>query len=705
MRELLLPAMLAILAWSIVASPRWKVARAAAFGVLLASLSTWWFIDRLSGDGINAATLYHLRSGMQGAGVADFRTPIALYVALLLASALLPWVLLRVQARGLRTGRAARHAGSAFALALVVATGASPLARDALRLYRDAQPVDGLAVAGDYIAPRGALRTPRNIVWIYAESLERTYFDQQAFPGLLPNLMRLSTQGLDVRGLASPEGSGWTIAGMVASQCGVPLTAAPGDENSFGRMARFLPEARCLGDVLHEQGYTSEFVGGADAAFAGKDGFLHAHGFDRVRDVAGFRASGVGAQHFSPWGVHDDVMLDQAWEDFQRLARAGRPFMLNALTLDTHHPAGHLPVACRTHAGQQGPQGRAGMLAALHCSDRLIARFVERVRTSPWGGDTLVVVGSDHLAMPNDLADVLATRPRENLLLVLGPGIAPRQVRAAAGSTLDSGATVLSLLGGGGRLGFGRSLLDPRAAPPASLAAQRDQAAYRRYLAFANGLWTGGNTRTLRVDGDEVLVGVQEVRPPVLLDYDNTWQLTGITLEDVPRRFRQARPSHALAYIDRCTAFDDDAPEAGWCAMVVDAARGARLYRNEELAGGVRVDAPRVAGADQARGRLRQPVMLGQAIRGTRPGRYEVRVHAWNKPAHPFWIEAVTPQGQLLGQQRVEADADGRIRMPLWLAERVEDMQIRAWLSDVDDMAELGEVAVALVRTRGAGSS
>ncbi|NEL42191.1 MAG: phosphoglycerol transferase I, partial [Xanthomonas perforans] len=93
------------------------------------------------------------------------------------------------------------------------------------------------------------------------------------------------SEAVDVRNLTSTEGSGWTIAGMVASMCGVPLTTAPGDENSMGRMGLFLPEARCLGDYLKDQGYRNHYVGGADASFAGKGSFLSSHGFDVVHDV------------------------------------------------------------------------------------------------------------------------------------------------------------------------------------------------------------------------------------------------------------------------------------------------------------------------------------------------------------------------------------------------------------------------------------
>lgn len=66
---LLAPCILILLAL-LLASPRWAWAKAAALSSLLLALSAWWFIDQLSGDGINAATLYHLHSGLDGPGSA-----------------------------------------------------------------------------------------------------------------------------------------------------------------------------------------------------------------------------------------------------------------------------------------------------------------------------------------------------------------------------------------------------------------------------------------------------------------------------------------------------------------------------------------------------------------------------------------------------------------------------------------------------------
>ncbi|MGH8055062.1 MAG: phosphoglycerol transferase I [Stenotrophomonas sp.] len=676
---------LAVLVVLLLLSPTLAKLKAGLLSLWLLALSSWWLIDRLSGDGINSATLYHLRSDMEGAGVGDFGAYLLGFLALVLAS-LTPLLLLRV--RRLRLPRYGVPIFGGFTALLVAAVIASPLYRDAKRIHQQMQPVDYSAVAPEYRIPGKPLAQRPNIVWIYGESLERTYLDEAVFPALMPNIRRLAGDALDFRDIASADGSGWTIAGLVSSMCGVPLTTAQGDENSMGRMGSFLPEAFCLGDYLKQQGYRNHYMGGANGQFAAKADFLSTHGFDEVRDLAWFQQQKIARKHFSNWGLHDDVLLDRAFDRFLELSRAGQPFMLTALTMDTHHPAGHLPVACKG-TRYRSKHGNIGLLRALKCSDRLISQLVDRIRASEFGENTLVVLASDHLAMPNDLSHVLQDMRRENLLLFLGKDIAPREVIATTGTTLDSGATALQLLDPAiDAIGFGRSLLASPRAPSASVAALRsDGLDYARYRAFSRSLWLGEQTRMLRLDQEQVLVGVQKVQPPVLLEYDKDWQLKSMYLENTSRKFDEADPQHRLAYVDRCTAFEDGSADGQWCALLVDSDQGMRLFRDDQLRRGIAVDAPLQAFTGP-RPSVRQSRMISRQPRHTGPGQYVLELYAAQRPERGFWVEAVSSSRKVVvAQQWVQADSEGRISMPLGLDHEIDDLEIRAWLSHAEQLA------------------
>ena len=677
---------LLLLTWLLLASGRWAWWKAGLMSLLLLTLSAWWLINKLSGDGLNAATLYHLGADMEGAGVSDFKGYIAGFIALALLS-LLPLLTPRIK-RWHHTEHG-RGVFAGFLAVWVLAIGVSPLYRDGQRLYQQMRPVDYSMVAPEYRVPQQPLRKPRNIVWIYGESLERTYLDEATFPGLMPNLNRLAGQALDVRGLISAEGGGWTIAGLVSSMCGVPLTTAQGDENSMDRMGSFLPEAVCLGDYLKQQGYTNHYLGGANGLFAGKGQFLATHGFDAVDDLAWFKQQKIARSHFSTWGVHDDVLLDKAYDRFMQLSKAGQPFMLTTLTMDTHHPAGHLPVACK-RTRYTSDYGDIGLLNALKCTDGLISKLVDRIQASPYGDDTLIVIASDHLAMPNDLSHILAKQKRENMLLFLGKDIAPRQLDAQHGSTLDSGATLLSLIEPEiGEIGFGRSLLQPERPASASAAVFRDDGRdFPRYLAFSRSLWLGDKTRQLRIDEEnQVVIGLQHVQPPVLLEYDKQWDLKSVYLENTSKQFDLADPDNTLAYVDRCTAFEDGSADGDWCAMLVNRDKGIKLYRDDQLREGFAVDAP-LDPFNGPRPSIRQAHMITQKGRRTRAGQYMLQFVAKQSPDRGFWIEAVSSKRKVVvAQQWVQPDAEGRISVPFGLDHEVDDLEIRAWLNHAEKLA------------------
>ncbi|EGD16395.1 hypothetical protein XGA_5053 [Xanthomonas hortorum ATCC 19865] len=150
-------------------------------------------------------------------------------------------------------------------------------------------------------------------------------------------------------------------------------------------------------------------------------------------------------------------------------------------------------------------------------------------------------------------------------------------------------------------------------------------------------------------------------------------------MENTSRQFDRTHTEGTLAYVDRCTAFEDGSADGDWCALVV----------------------PLDASQQGPRPRVRQPIMLTQTARKTEAGRYMLELYAKRRPTRAFWVEAVSSERKVvLAQQWVVPDAAGRIRMPGGLEHAVEDLEIRAWLDytedvSVDDLALVKETPVA----------
>jgi len=120
----------------------------------------------------------------------------------------------------------------------------------------------------------------KNLILLYLESLESSYLDETRFPDLVPNIKRAIAQGLEFTNIREYPGTNWTIAGVMASQCEMPLTIM-GNDTLYQNQA--LNKMVCLGDILNKAGYYQVYIGGADLGFAGKGNFYQAHGYQVSR--------------------------------------------------------------------------------------------------------------------------------------------------------------------------------------------------------------------------------------------------------------------------------------------------------------------------------------------------------------------------------------------------------------------------------------
>jgi len=425
-------------------------------GLLLSSwlLTAYWAVDQLTGEGINSATIFHLHYGLGGAGFKDYGSIIwegaaALTAAMLAVTALGWW------RRNKTTHRAALPVATVF---LLCSLALNPATRDIIRLATPPPPQ-----AADFIqhyrnpALEAVADEHLNFIFIYAESFERTYFDESLFPGLIRDLRTLENEGTSFTKIRTVEGTGFTMGGIVASQCGIPLFA-PSSANSMSGMDTFLPRAVGLSNLLHRQGYYLSFMGGAPLAFAGKGKFLASHQFDEMQGWETLQARLPDPAYRNAWGLYDDTLFDLAYEKVLKLSAQKEHFGLFLLTSDTHHPEGH---RSKSVSDVSYGDGTNPMLNSVAASDRLIARFIRQVQASPAGPRTVIVLASDHIAMMNSAWTTLMRANRLNLFLVLDPRDRTPHRIDQLGSTLDTGTTLLGFLGYRGSIGLGRDLRDP----------------------------------------------------------------------------------------------------------------------------------------------------------------------------------------------------------------------------------------------------
>ncbi len=139
---------------------------------------------------------------------------------------------------------------------------------------------------------KSAVKKTKSLVLIYVESLETTYTNTGLFRNnLLRRLSYLNAKHLQFDRNHEMPGAQWSVAGIISTQCGVPLKLVTMfRRNDVSRNAKtMLPNAICLGDILAEKGYTNVYLNGSSLGFAGVGKFFqdhHYNGIIRTRRMA-----------------------------------------------------------------------------------------------------------------------------------------------------------------------------------------------------------------------------------------------------------------------------------------------------------------------------------------------------------------------------------------------------------------------------------
>lgn len=172
-----------------------------------------------------------------------------------------------------------------------------------------------------------------NLIYIYLESIENTFLDT-AHGGVkaincMPELTELALNNTsfsnnELLGGAIPfTGTTWTIASMTSQFTGLPLKVEVA--NDMDKQNQFMPGAKTIGDILHEQGYVQELMIGSQKEFAGTDKLFLQHGFDKISDINSLKEQySIRNDDLNQWGLKDYKLFELAKNELTELSQKGK---------------------------------------------------------------------------------------------------------------------------------------------------------------------------------------------------------------------------------------------------------------------------------------------------------------------------------------------------------------------------------------------
>lgn len=322
----------------------------------------------------------------------------------------------------------------------------------------------------NYVDPRNVkLKFPekkKNLIYLYLESTEVTFADEKsggAFKeNVIPELTDIALENEDFSGddgilnggYAMP-GATWTMGALFAQTSGLPLKISI-DKNAMDSQTSFFPDIVTLGDILHKEGYTQEFMLGSVGYFGGRKLYFKSHGNYEIKDYSYWKN-----QHkFDPtywvnWGFEDRKLYEYAKEELSKLSQESAPFNLTLLTVDTHFPDGYICEICQDNFDDQYSN-------VYNCASRQVKEFLDWCKAQNWFKDTTIVISGDHPTMDHDFCNgVPEDYERKVFTAYINSSVETKVKERRNYTTFDDFPTTLAAMGvtiEGERLGLGTNL-------------------------------------------------------------------------------------------------------------------------------------------------------------------------------------------------------------------------------------------------------
>ncbi|WP_152425081.1 LTA synthase family protein [Nafulsella turpanensis] len=272
-----------------------------------------------------------------------------------------------------------------------------------------------------------------NIVLIIWESLTaKAVGSLGGIKEVTPHFNALSAEGLLFSNFyASGDRSDKGLVAILSGRPALPtlsLLSKPEQTSSLPHLSQSLKNA----------GYHTAFYYGGDLDFASLRSYLNHGGFEQQVSAKDFKQDELN----SPWGAHDEVVLQRLFNDIEEDAKESAPFFKVFFTLSSHEPFDFPGKGIYKNSGTT-----ARFLNSLHYTDGAIGQFVEQAKTKGWYENTLFIILADHGHTYPGRSPVYSKEKFHIPMLWFGGALqSPPAVIGSTASQTDLAATLLRQL-------------------------------------------------------------------------------------------------------------------------------------------------------------------------------------------------------------------------------------------------------------------
>lgn len=235
----------------------------------------------------------------------------------------------------------------------------------------------------------------KNIIVISLESLEDSFANDGLVKprNLIPRLTSLKRDGVNFDGYVDMISMRPTIPSFFAKNCGIP--GRPDIFLAYKNYTQF-SNARCVFDVLKNNGYHTFFLTGGNLTDEGAASFFKTHPADFALGRKELLKMGVSQQD-STYFIPDS----QVYKFAKRLLSEpqNNPFGLYIVTTDTHDSKNgnyYVEKGCKKQFND--------FRDAIRCLDKVTYAFIKWCQSQPWYKNTVIYLIGDHLMRNSNLS-------------------------------------------------------------------------------------------------------------------------------------------------------------------------------------------------------------------------------------------------------------------------------------------------------------